>query len=125
MPLTIVDSSILIDASRGRDGAVEFLARASEIEPLWSITAVRSELWAGARPGEEALITDLLAGLQWQDVTISIADAAGRLAYRYRRSHRIDFVDLAIAAAAIELGGSVATLNVRHFPMFPGLQPPY
>ena len=33
--------------------------------------------------------------------------------------------DLVIAASALELGLDLATLNVRHFPMFEGLRPPY
>lgn len=125
MPLTIVDSSILIDVSRGNDSAITFLDNASESGVLWSVTPVRSELWAGARPNEETIIAAILGRLRWQDVTVSIADRAGRYANQYRRSHRIGFIDLAIAATAAELDGVVATLNVRHFPMFPGLQPPY
>lgn len=58
-------------------------------------------------------------------VTSSIADDAGRLGAPYRLTHQIGVVDLVIAATAIELGGAVATSNVRDFPMFPGLQPPY
>jgi predicted nucleic acid-binding protein len=33
--------------------------------------------------------------------------------------------DLVIAATALELGAMLATANVRHFPMFAGLTPPY
>jgi predicted nucleic acid-binding protein len=63
--------------------------------------------------------------IAWHDVTPSIADHAGRLGATYRLTQHIGVVDLIIAATAIELGGAVATLNVRDFPMFPGLQPPY
>ena len=125
MPLTIVDSSVLIDASRGRDSAIAFLDSVADSGALWSVTPVRAELWAGARPNEEAAIQTLLDRLRWQDVTVSIADLAGRYANRYRRSHHISFIDLAVAAAATELDAVVATLNVRDFPMFPGLQRPY
>lgn len=45
---------------------------------------------------------------------------------RYRRSHAgIGTVDLIIAATALELSAPLATVNVRHFPMFEGLRPPY
>ena len=37
----------------------------------------------------------------------------------------IGVVDYLLAAAAVELGGVVATSNIRDFPMFPGLEPPY
>jgi predicted nucleic acid-binding protein len=33
--------------------------------------------------------------------------------------------DLVIGATALELGLPLASLNVRHFPMFPRLKPPY
>ncbi len=125
MSLTIVDSSVLIDASRDRQPAIRFLSEAAEEGPLWSSVLVRSELWVGVRPDEDDRVTDLLDHLRWQDVTGPIADLAGRLGSRYRRTHHIGLVDLVIAATAIELGGAVATLNVRDFPMFPGLQPPY
>ncbi len=125
MSLTIVDSSVLIDASRDRQPAIRFLSEAAEAGPLWSSVLVRSELWVGARPDEDDRVTDLFDHLRWQDVTGPIADLAGRLGSRYRRTHHIGLVDLVIAATAIELGGTVATLNVCDFPMFPGLQPPY
>ena len=125
MTLTIIDSSVLIDASRDRKPAIRFLAQAAESGPLWSSVLVRSELWAGARPDEVDRVNDLLDRLRWQAVTVPIADLAGRLGYRYRQTHHIGLADLVIAATAIELGAAVATLNVRDFPMFPGLQPPY
>jgi hypothetical protein len=37
----------------------------------------------------------------------------------------IDSADLAIAAGAQISGLPFVTMNVGHFPMFPGLQPPY
>jgi predicted nucleic acid-binding protein len=125
MPLTILDSSVLIDVSRGRADATAYLEAAAEAGELWSVTPVRTELWAGARPNEIALIASLLGRLRWQDVTISIADLAGQYANQYRRTHHISFIDLALAAATTELEADLATLNVRHFPMFPDLRPPY
>jgi len=122
---TILDSSILIDVLRRRPAAAAFLVEAAQRGDLWSITPVRTELFGGLLPGEEEPTSALMAEIRWQDVTISIADQAGTFARRFRRSHRIEVVDLLVAAAAVELGGQVATLNVRDFPMFPGLQPPY
>lgn len=123
--LTIVDSNVLIDAIRNRQPALRFLEGAADAGALWSSVVVRSELWVGSRPGEDDRIEDLLGRIAWHDVTPTIADQAGRLGAPYRLTHHIGLVDLIIAATAIELGGTVATLNVRDFPMFPGLQPPY
>ncbi len=45
---------------------------------------------------------------------------------RYRRSHGgIGLGDYLIAATADVNGLELATLNTRHFPMFPGLEPPF
>ena len=123
--LTIVDSNVLIDAIRNRQPALRFLDAAADAGALWSSVLVRSELWVGSRPGEDSRIEELIGRIAWQDVTPSIADHAGRLGAPYRLTHHIGVVDLVIAATAIELGGTVATLNVGDFPMFPGLQPPY
>lgn len=125
MTLTIVDSNVLIDAIRNRQPALRFLEAAADAGAVWSSVVVRSELWIGARSGEDDRIEDLIGRIAWHDVTPSIADHAGRLGAPYRLTHHIGVVDLIIAATAIELGGTVATLNVRDFPMFPGLQAPY
>jgi predicted nucleic acid-binding protein len=125
MMLTIVDSSVLIDAIRDRDDAVRFLVQAADRGPVWSSVAVRTEVLVGALPGEATRLAAWFERIEWRDVTVQIADLAAQLGAPYRRSHRIDAVDLIVAATAIELGGAVATLNVRDFPMFPGLESPY
>lgn len=49
-----------------------------------------------------------------------------KLARQYRRSHNgIDVVDYLIAATAIVIDADLLTTNVRHFPMFDQLAPPY
>ncbi len=125
MTLTIVDTTVLVDALRGRHPAIRFLEQAAEDGVLWSSVLVRAELFLGSREGEESRISGLLAGIAWRDVTPVIADQAGRLGAPYRGSHRLGIVDLVIAATTIDLGGTLATLNIRDFPMFPGLQPAY
>jgi predicted nucleic acid-binding protein len=45
---------------------------------------------------------------------------------RHRRSHAaIGVADYLIAATADTEGLELATLNVKHFPMFPGLRAPF
>ena len=64
--------------------------------------------------------------MAWIDVTAELADRAGELARKYRASHRgIDLVDYTIAAAAEAIKAKLVTRNVRHFPMFEGLEPAY
>jgi len=123
----MVDTSVLIDHLRGDQRAVGRLRAAVERgDELWSVTPARTEILAGARPEEEAVIGTLLAQLRWLDVTVELADAAGRLAARFLRSHRgVDTVDYLVAAGTQALGAELLTLNIRHFPMFPELEPAY
>jgi len=59
-------------------------------------------------------------------VTTEVAHAAGELGRAWRRSHHaIDTPDLIVAATATAEGMGVATANVRHYPMFDGLEPAY
>ena len=43
----------------------------------------------------------------------------------YQRSHGLEFPDALIAATAEHHGLTLATLNVKHFPMFRNLKPAY
>jgi predicted nucleic acid-binding protein len=125
--LLVVDTSVLIDHLRADPRALAVLRDAVEAgHEMWSVTVVRTEILAGARPNEIDRIAALLAHLRWVDVTVELADAAGELAARYLRSHRgVDTVDYLVAAATQSLGARLLTLNVRHFPMFPDLTPAY
>jgi predicted nucleic acid-binding protein len=78
------------------------------------------------RRSEESAILELFDHIEWIPVDDALAERAGRLANSYLRSHPgIGAVDYVIAATAERLAADLWTSNVRHFPMFPGLQPPY
>lgn len=67
-----------------------------------------------------------MAAMTWIGVDETIARRAADLGRRYHHRHAgLAVADLVIAATAEHLGASVATSNVRHFPMFTGLRPPY
>ncbi len=125
--MLVVDTSVLVDHLRGLPPAVARLKAALDAaDELWSVTVVRTEILAGARSGEEAPISHLLGLLRWLDVTPELADAAGRLAATYLRSHPgVDTVDYLIAAGTLHLDAELLTLNVHHFPMLPGLRAAY
>ena len=123
----LVDTSVLVDHLRGVPRATDLLRGAvrQNIE-LCSVTIVRTEILGGMRPKEERSTLHLLESLRWLDVTTEIADVAGAFVRRYRKSHpTIDVVDYIIAGAARRTGALLMTLNVKHFPMFPGLEPAY
>jgi predicted nucleic acid-binding protein len=84
------------------------------------------ELYSGARTQrEERRIDTLLASFDRVAIDDSIFRLAGSLLRHYRASSGIDFPDALIAATAEHHGLELATLNVKHFPMFKGLKPAY
>jgi len=115
---------VLIDVLRNLDPAVEYLASVEAVPVCSEVT--RIELITGLRSAERGLAERLFPTLDWITVDEDIARRAGALGRRFRASHPgIDAADLAVAATAERLGVEVATANVRHFPMFPGLRAPY
>lgn len=122
----LVDTSVLIDYLRGHEQAAVVLERERAAAPLQASEITRLEVLAGMRPTEEEATRSLLSTLVWHPVDADVAEDAGLLGQRWLPSrHTIDAADLAIAATAIRTGSALLTRNVRHFPMFPGIQPPY
>jgi predicted nucleic acid-binding protein len=123
----LVDTVILIDHLRGDPRATSLLGTLFEQEDrVWAAVPTRTEVIAGIRPDEREAMAELFGILSWIDIDVAVADQAGELAQRYSRSHSgIDTTDYLIAAAAQSIGARLVTLNVRHYPMFDGLAPPY
>jgi hypothetical protein len=78
------------------------------------------------RSQERQEVGRLFASLRTFSANNRIAWRAAELMRTYRRSHvGIGLGDYLVAATAQIEGCELATLNVRHFPMFPGLEPPF
>lgn len=123
---TLADTSVLIDYLRGHAGAAAVLERERIAGPLHASEVTRLETLAGMRPSEEPATRALLGTFVWHPVDEATAEQAGALGRRWLPSHHtIDGADLAIAATALSIDARLLTRNVRHFPMFPRLQPPY
>ena len=123
----LLDTSVLIEHLRGNVAARQALAAAVEDgERLAASVVVKIEVLAGMRPAEEPKTRRLLDVLDWLPVDDDIAERASLLASRYLPSHPgVDPVDH-IIAATVELHKAVLwTRNIKHFPMFPDLEPPY
>ena len=119
----LVDTNVLVDFLRGNEPAVAFVKRNVFRIVLSSI--VVAELYAGARD-EELAELDLLPQLFLvRPVTTEIARTGGLLKAKYGKSHGLGLADALLAATAQQHGLTIQTLNVKHFPMFPGLHPPY
>ena len=121
-----VDTSVLIDYLRGHATAAGILEQQRRVGPLHASEITRLEVLAGIRPEEEPATRSLLSALIWHSVDADVAERAGALGREWLTSHHtIDSADLAIAATAELTGLPLITMNVRHFPMLPGLHPPY
>ena len=123
----IVDTSVLIDHLRGEEAAREALRGATAAgERLAASVLTKVEVLAGMRVPEERATRRLLDSLDWIEVDDDLAEHAGVLANRFLPSHPgVDPVDYVIAATTERLDARLWTRNVRHFPMFPGLESPY
>jgi predicted nucleic acid-binding protein len=123
----LLDTSVAVDHLRGLPEAVELLGSLTEAEELLLASeVVRFELLTGVRKGETDALEQFFTALSWVPVGEEVARTAGELAQRHRRAHSgIDDADYLIAATAVLLEADLLTTNVHHFPMLPGLRPPY
>ena len=120
----LLDTSVLVDYLRGNKAASDYLESLSK-RPAASVI-VAMELIAGAKSRrEENRITHLEEAVVLIPVTLDIARRAGEFTKHYRASHGIDDADALMAATAEQHKLPLATLNVKHFPMFPKLRRAY
>ena len=118
MARLLLDSTVLIDALRGRPAAARLAAlRRTGTEP-WACVVSVEEIWRGLRPGEEAIARRLFHGLRLAPLGVSEGMRAGawRRAFA-RRGVTLHQADCLIAAAASGVDAALATANVADFPM--------
>jgi predicted nucleic acid-binding protein len=118
MSRLLLDSTVLIDALRGRPAAERIAGlRRLGTEP-WVCAISVEEIWRGLRSSEESVVRRLFSGLRLAPLGVTEGMRAGR----WRREFAEDGVtlhqaDCLIAAAAMGIGASLATANVDDFPM--------
>ncbi len=122
---TLLDSSVLISHLRGETRATDLLLSMPTADRLVSVLT-RVEIEGGMRSGERSGVAELFSAVTLVPVSDAMARQAGRLLRQFRRSHTgIDLVDYVVAATAQLRDARLATLNVRHFPMFEQLGAPW
>lgn len=120
----LLDTSILVDLLRQDERAERAIFARAERPYVCHVSAM--ELLAGARSQrEERRIDAVLASFRIADIDEAIFRLAGSHMRHYRASHNIDVPDALIAATAEHHGLELATLNVKHFPMFKRLKAAY
>ena len=118
MARLLLDSTVLIDALRGRPVAARLAAlRRAGTEP-WACVISVEEIWRGLRPAEETVARRLFNGLRLAPLGVAEGMRAGawRRAFA-RRGITLQQADCLIAAAAAGVSAALATANVDDFPM--------
>jgi len=114
-----IDSDVLIWHLRGKKKALEFLQRlrdADEYE-LWTGAMQRAEVIFFMRSSEEQSTELFMSQFRTAPVDQQTVDTAGRLYREWNPSHGIDVNDAFLAATAMQTGGKIYSLNLKHFPM--------
>ena len=118
MARLLLDTTVLIDALRGRPAAARVAGlRRTGTEP-WACAISVEEIWRGLRPDEELPARRLFHGLR----LAPLGSSEGMRAGRWRRLFALQGVtlhqaDCLVAAAAAGIGAALATANVGDFPM--------
>lgn len=125
--MILVDSDVLIQHLRGDAQALAWLIRVRQSSGPLAISVVTlTEIAGGMRSPERREVMRLLGSMHRFEVTEQVAWRASELMRQYRRSHSgIGLGDYLIAATALTEGLELATLNVRHYPMFQELSRPF
>jgi predicted nucleic acid-binding protein len=119
MAALLLDTTVVIDLLRGRPGAVARLLALRDSDDSPHVCAITvEETVRGLRPDEQGGAGRLFAGLR----IAPLGEREGRQAGEWRRDHAargttVTQADCLIAAAALSVGGRLATGNPRDFPM--------
>jgi hypothetical protein len=119
MAAVLLDTTVVIDLLRGRPEALSRLSelRASGDSPYVCAINVE-ETVRGLRSNERDAAGRLFGGLRIVPLAEREGQQAGEWRRRYAsRGRTLAQADCLIAAAALSIGGRLATDNVRDFPM--------
>ena len=120
----LIDTDVMVDFLRGNPKAVALVKAHSAHIILSSI--VVAELYSGVRGDKELQTLDALVSLfRIIPVSPELAREGGLFKNKYAKSHGVGLAEAIIAASAKAEHAELKTLNVKHYPMFKGLRPPY
>ncbi len=123
----LVDSDILIDYLRGHPLAIRFVTDQADRVIVSAISV--AELYAGVRGrdrgSEQLALANFLGLFPIIPVSADIAKAGGLYRRDYGRSHGVGLAGAVVAATAVSCDAALKTLNIKHYPMFKGLEAAY
>lgn len=114
-----LDTTVLIDALRGRSAADRIRELHTRGDPPPWICAINvEELFRGIRPGEAGAVESLVKHLRIAPLGAREGELAGRWRQEFAsRGITLSQADCLIAAAAVGVGATLATGNIKDFPM--------
>jgi predicted nucleic acid-binding protein len=122
----LIDTDILIDYLRGHKNAVKFLDDQLSSSLCYLSTITIAELYVGVKDGNERkVIEQFINEFLIVDIDYEIALNGGLFRRDWGKSHGVGLADGIIAATAEKLKAKLATLNIKHYPMFQDILAPY
>jgi predicted nucleic acid-binding protein len=114
----LLDSDVIIEALRGRGDIVDAIGAIEHGGvPTYCCAVSFAEIWAGLRPGEEAVTEAFFSARGEVVLDTAVGRRAGADLARYSRSRGLEMADALVAGAASTVGLRLWTLNRRHYPM--------
>jgi predicted nucleic acid-binding protein len=114
----LLDSTVLIDALRGRPAANRLRTLRRHGDEPWTCAISIEEIWRGLLPGEQAAARRLLRGLRCAPLGTSEGIRAGGWRRQFAaREITLHQADCLIAAATASIEAHLATGNPADFPM--------
>jgi len=115
----LVDSSVLIDVLRGREGRGDLLERlVARGSLLCACDITLAEIYAGMLESERSRTEELLGSLFYLPSEPAVAKQAGLLRRDWSaKGHTLTLADTFISALCIQHGVVLLTDNRKHFPM--------
>lgn len=118
MAAVLLDTTVLIDLLRGLGAAARLSALRVSGDTPYTCAVNVEEVVRGLHPQHEEAATRLFEGLRIVPLRRQEGTRAGRWRRAYARQGRtLSQADCLIAAAALAIGGRLATGNPRDFPM--------
>ena len=116
----LVDTDVLVDASRNNQAAIDFL---DQLDASWAMSIITAlELIVGARNKKEvSQIDQLVAVYSAIPLTTEIGNSSYGLLRQFAKSHGLRVFDSLIAATAIEENLTLLSKNRKHFQMISNL----
>jgi predicted nucleic acid-binding protein len=118
MARCLLDSTVLIDALRGRDAGERLRQMRRDGDEPWVCAVSVDEVWRGVLSGEEMKVRRLFNSLRCAPLGVAEGQRAGQWRRIFARSGiTLHPADCLIAAAAGGIGATLVTGNPKDFPM--------